>query len=86
MSLIFSNEAWEEYLYWRRNDKKISEKIEILIKDIQRNGIANGIGKPEPLKNRKEWSRRINNTHRLIYTLDSDKNVVISSCKGHYTK
>ena len=69
---------------WQQTDKSITKKINELIKDIQRNGLSSGIGKPEPLKYRKAWSRRINHEHRLIYNLDENKNILIIACKGHY--
>lgn len=84
MNNIFSEKAWEDYLYWQMNDKSILKKINDLIKDIHRNGISNGTGKPEALKHRKAWSRRINHEHRLIYNIDENKNLLIISCKGHY--
>ena len=84
MNKVFSKTAWEEYLYWQTEDKKILKRINDLIKDIERNGNA-GIGKPEGLKHELSgfWSRRITDEHRLIYSLD-DKNVYIASCRGHY--
>ena len=84
MNNIFSEKAWEEYLYWQTNDKSTLKKINELIKDINRNGVANGIGKPEALKFRKAWSRRINHEHRLVYNVDDNNNLLIISCKGHY--
>ena len=84
MSNIFADEAWEDYTNWQIIDKKIAIKINELIKDINRNGLSQGIGKPEPLKYRKAWSRRITQEHRLVYNLDESKNLVIISCKGHY--
>jgi len=69
---------------WQSEDKKTIIRINALIKDIQRNGFMMGIGKPEPLKGRKEISRRIDDTNRLIYTGDSEQNLIIVSCKGHY--
>ena len=84
MSNIFADEAWEEYTNWQIIDKKIAMKINDLIKDINRNGLNQGIGKPEPLKHKKAWSRRITQEHRLIYNLDKDNNLIILSCKGHY--
>ena len=65
-------------------DKKTVKKINALIKDIERNGLSEGIGKPEPLKYRKAWSRRIDLEHRLIYNQDENGNLLIISCKGHY--
>ena len=82
--LIFQTEAWEEYLEWQEKDKKIFKRINALIKDIQRNGLMSGIGKPEVLKNRKAYSRRINEYHRLVYRADENQNLRIISCKGHY--
>ena len=84
MSNIFADEAWEDYTDWQIKDKKIAMRINELIKDINRNGLNQGIGKPEPLKHRKAWSRRINQEHRLVYNLDENKNLIILSCKGHY--
>ena len=62
---------------------KIVKKINELVKDIERNGLSNGIGHPEPLKYRKAWSRRIDHANRLVYNIDNG-NLWIISCKGHY--
>ncbi|BBM36882.1 Txe/YoeB family addiction module toxin [Pseudoleptotrichia goodfellowii] len=83
MNKLWVDEAWEEYLYWQVIDKKIVKKINELLKDISRNGVSEGIGKPESLKYRKAWSRRINKEHRLVYFIENS-NIVILSCKGHY--
>ncbi|MDR3231630.1 MAG: Txe/YoeB family addiction module toxin [Synergistaceae bacterium] len=83
-SLSFSNKAWEQYLEWLTVDRKIFNRINILIRDIQRNGLMEGIGKPEVLRNLKAYSRRIDETHRLIYITDEKQNLRIISCKGHY--
>ena len=72
--------------YWQTQDKKTLKKINELIKDIQRNGLMNGIGKPEPLKHKKGYSRRIDDKNRLVYIGLSDGNVEIISCKGHYNE
>ena len=64
--------------------KQKEESINELIKDIDRNGLLNGIGKPEPLKHRKACSRRIADEHRLVYNMDSNQNLIIYSCKYHY--
>jgi len=82
--LIFSPQAYNEYLSWLTEDKKIFKKINDLIKDIQRNGFSKGIGKPEPLKHIKGYSRRIDDANRLIYSGDEKQNLRILSCKGHY--
>ena len=76
--------AWDEYLQWQMLDKKTLKKINALIKDIERNGLSEGIGKPEPLKYRKAWSRRIDQENRLVYNFDAQQNLLIISCKGHY--
>lgn len=84
MSNIFADDAWEDYVEWQTRDKKIAIRINELIKDINRNGLNQGIGKPEPLRYRKAWSRRITQEHRLVYNFDENKNLIILSCKGHY--
>lgn len=84
MNKLWSDRAWDDYLYWQIQDKKIIKKINELVKDIERNGISSGIGKPEPLKYRKAWSRRIDHENRLIYNIDDSRNIWIIACKGHY--
>lgn len=84
MNKLWSDRAWEEYLYWQMQDKKILKKVNALIKDIERNGALIGIGNPEQLKYRKAYSRRIDQTNRLVYDIDANKNLWIISCKGHY--
>lgn len=77
-------DAWEEYLYWQTQDKRILKRINQLVKDIVRNPF-DGIGKPEPLKGNLTgfWSRRIDEEHRLVYAVEESA-VVIISCRGHY--
>ena len=84
MILSFSNNAWEDYLYWQQHDKKILKRINKLIKEIQRDPF-NGIGEPEPLKYNWSgyYSRRINIEHRLIYKVKGD-NLLIAQCRYHY--
>jgi toxin YoeB len=84
MTKIWSDKAWDDYLSWQTEDKKILRHINELIKDIERNGLSKGIGKPEPLKHRKAWSRRIDHTNRLVYNFDAQKNLLIIACRGHY--
>lgn len=84
MNVVFTSTAWEQYTEWQKEDKKIVKRINELVKDIERNGILNGIGKPEPLKHRKACSRRITDEHRLTYNMDSNQNLIIYSCKYHY--
>lgn len=84
MIKLWSDRAWDEYLEWQVIDKKTLKKINNLIKDIERNGLSAGLGKPEPLKYRKAWSRRIDHENRLVYNFDENHNLLIISCKGHY--
>ena len=69
MNKIWSDIAWEEYLQWQMLDRKTLKKTNALVKDIERNGLSEGIGKPEPLKYRKAWSRRIDRKIDLCTTL-----------------
>jgi len=84
MNLIFSDHAWEDYLYWQKTDKKMVKRINSLIKDIQRSPF-DGVGKPEPLKHALSgyWSRRINDEHRIIYKVDSES-ISIAQLRYHY--
>lgn len=84
MKLTFTEEAWEEYLFWQSRDKKILKKINTLIKDIKRDAF-NGLGKPEPLKYELSgyWSRRVTDEHRLVYEVYDDY-IVVVSCRYHY--
>ena len=84
MNIRFSNNAWNDYLYWQKTDKKVLKRINTLIKDIQRNP-HEGIGKPEPLKHGLSgyWSRRITDEHRLIYKYDNDT-LKIAQLRYHY--
>ena len=84
MKLIFSEQAWEDYLYWQKTDKKLLEGINALIKDTSRSPFE-GIGKPEPLKNALSgyWSRRINDEHRIVYKI-SDGSMLIAQLRFHY--
>ena len=86
MKISFSIQAWEEYLYFQTQDKKTLKKINELIKDIERNGALNGIGKPEKLTNNLTglYSRRINDKDRLVCKIENDF-IVILQCKGHYS-
>lgn len=85
MRKIWAEGAWEDYLYWQQQDKKILKRINALLKDIDRNGYT-GIGKPEPLKYELSgfWSRRIDDTHRLVYRISGDV-VEIAQCRTHYS-
>lgn len=84
MHKVWFDEAWEDYLYWQTQDKKTLKRINALLKDIER-GNFDGIGKPEPLEGDLSgfWSRRIDDTNRLVYRIRNDV-LEILSCKGHY--
>ena len=77
-------DAWEDYLYWQTEDKKILKRINQLVKEISRSPFE-GMGKPEPLKGNLAglWSRRIDEEHRLVYTVE-DNTILIFACRGHY--
>lgn len=84
MKYVFTDESWEDYLYWLQTDKKKLKKINELIKDIARHPVE-GIGKPEPLKHKYSgfWSSRIDDEHLLIYRVVGDE-VQIAKCRYHY--
>ena len=84
MKLVWDEEAWETYLWWQTQDRKILRRINLLLQDIQRNG-NDGIGKPEPLRHEFQgyWSRRITDEHRLIYRIEGDR-ILIAVCRFHY--
>ncbi|ASJ22038.1 Txe/YoeB family addiction module toxin [Brachyspira hampsonii] len=86
MKIVFNERAWQEYIFWVSNDKTIVKKINELIKDIIIDPYS-GIGKPEKFKYDKKdlYSRRINLEHRLVYHIEND-NLIITSCKYHYSK
>ena len=83
MNKLWSDRAWADYLYWQLQDKRVMKKINDPLRDIERNGISQGIGHPEPLKHRNAWSRHIDHGHRLVYNI-VEGNLWIISCKGHY--
>lgn len=72
--IVFTELAWEDYLYWQTQDKKTLKRINMLLQDINRNGY-DGIGKPEPLRGDKSgyWSRRIDDTNRIVYKVSDDR-------------
>lgn len=84
MNKLWSDEAWFDYLYYQMYDKRSLKKINDLIKSIERDGINKGLGDPEALRYRKAWSRRIDEKNRLVYNVDSQGNLCIIACKGHY--
>ena len=84
-NISFTDKAWQDYCYWQSQDKKTLKRINLLLQDINRNNFT-GIGKPEPLKNELSgyWSRRIDDTNRLVYRI-SNEQIEIIQCKGHYS-
>lgn len=84
MKLVFADAAWEDYLYWQGQDRKMVERINKLIRETQRNPFT-GIGKPEPLKHALAgyWSRRITDEHRMVYKVDSGA-LLIAQLRYHY--
>jgi toxin YoeB len=80
----FTATGFSDYLYWQTQDKKTLKKINALLQDIKRNGALQGIGKPEPLKYKAGYSRRIDDKNRLVYEIDELENIKIISCRGHY--
>ena len=84
MRLLWEDRAWNDYLYWQTQDKKMLKRVNALIKDICRSTL-DGIGKPEPLKNNLSgwWSRRIDETNRIVY-YEQGGIIYVVSCRGHY--
>lgn len=82
--IVFTEQAWQDYLYWQGQDKKTLKRINQLLQDISRNGYT-GIGKPEPLKHDLTgyWSRRIDDVNRLVYRITDDV-IEVLQCRGHY--
>jgi toxin YoeB len=86
MNKVWSDEAWNDYVYWQSQDKKTVKRINQLLKDIDANR-HEGIGKPEPLKYELHgfWSRRIDEVNRLVYRIENGQ-IEIAQCKTHYEK
>lgn len=84
MRLVWEDDAWEDYLYWQTQDRKILKRVNLLIKDIRRSPF-DGIGKPEPLKHNLSgwWSRRIDEANRIVY-YEREGIIYLVSCRGHY--
>jgi toxin YoeB len=88
MNLLWTEEGWEDYLYWQQTDRGRVRRVNALIVDIRRNRFT-GIGKPEPLKDNLSgwWSRRINGEHRLVYRIaggGATQQIEIVMCRFHY--
>lgn len=84
MIIAWAEHGWEDYLYWQINNKRILQRINLLVKDITRHPFK-GIGEPEPLKHNWSgyWSRRIDREHRLVYKYASEV-LTIVQCRYHY--
>ena len=84
MKLIFADAAWEDYLYWQKQDRRMVDRINQLIRETQREPFA-GVGKPEPLKHALAgyWSRRINEEHRMVYKIEGDT-LLLAQLRHHY--
>lgn len=84
MRLLWEDRAWEDYLYWQAQDRKMLKRVNALIKDISRSAFE-GLGKPEPLKHNLSgwWSRRIDEANRIVY-YEQNGIIYIVSCRGHY--
>ena len=84
MKLVWDESAWDDYIWWQAQARKILKRTNTLINDIQRNG-NEGIGKPEPLKQSFQgyWSRRVTDEHRLIYKVVEDQ-IPVAACRYHY--
>ena len=86
MIRAFTENGWEDYLFWEKEKRKTIDRINELLKDIERNGAAKGKGRPEPLHGDLSgyFSRRINEKDRLIYRVSDDK-IIILSCHYHFS-
>ena len=84
MKLVWQDDAREDYLYWQTQDHKTLKRINALLASIQRDGPESGLGKPEPLRHRPGWSRRINEKDRILYHLVESGDIRITSLRGHY--
>lgn len=84
MKLVFADDAWQDYLYWQRQDRRMVERINQLMRETQREPFA-GIGKPEALKHGLAgyWSRRINDEHRMVYKVEGDA-LLVAQLRYHY--
>ena len=85
MIKAWDDDAWEDYLYWQSQNKKTLKRINTLLHDIDRNDMAEGIGKPEPLRGNLSgwWSRRIDDVNRIVYRI-RDNRIEIIQCGSHY--
>ena len=86
MRILFSEQAWEDYQYWLLTDRKILQRINLLIRDTCRDPFR-GIGKPEPLRHvlKGYWSRRITDEHRMVYRVEESV-LMLAQLRYHYGK
>jgi toxin YoeB len=86
LNIVFTQDAWQEYLNWKKTDRQMSKRIDKLIKDTLRNPFS-GVGKPEPLQHNLSgfWSKKINSEHRMVYAVTKDA-IQIVQLKYHYQK
>lgn len=84
MKLIFADEAWDDYLHWQKQDRRMVDRINKLIRETQREPFE-GVGKPEPLKHALSgfWSRRVTDEHRMVYKVE-DSSLLIAQLRYHY--
>lgn len=84
MKLLWADDAWEDYLWWKVKDPRLMKRVNRLIEAIAKDPFR-GIGKPEPLKHEWSgyWSRRINEEHRLVYKVSQGR-IFIAACRYHY--
>jgi len=84
VKLVFSDHAWEDYLYWQKNDRKMVERINKLIQEVKRKPFS-GVGKPEALKHALSgfWSRRITDEHRMVYRVETEA-LMVAQLRHHY--
>jgi toxin YoeB len=90
MKLLWTAQAWEDYLHWQAHDPAILQKLDVLIADVRRHPFQ-GLGKPEPLRGELAgwWSRRITGDHRLVYRAigkDDDRRIEVAACRFHYRR
>ena len=84
MKLIFADAAWEDYLYWQKQDRKVLERINKLVQEVKREPLS-GVGKPEPLRHALAgfWSRRITDEHRMVYRVEGEE-LLIAQLRYRY--
>ncbi len=86
MTLAWAKDAWKDYINLQHADKESVKKINALLKSIEKDGVMNGLGKPEQLRYNGRYSRRIDKQNRLVYAVNNNGDIVILACRGHYEK